>query len=708
MILAPSLIKNYVVKNSPELIGRQISLDKLTYNYFTSTASAYNFKMYESNGKDDFISFDTLIIDLEPLKYFQDIKEIEQFYVKGLTVSIIMQDSTFNFDDLIEFHSSEDSTALSDDPANDVFKYAISNIALKKSNFYFDNRNVDKLTEIEDFDFSMPFIGWDQQEKSNADLKFDLKNGGYVRSDLNINPNSGDFDALIELNKFVIDPFYKYALEYAEINSIKGLLNAQIEISGNTNKAIESIVSGYVEVSNFEMTDTNDKRFLGADLITCDLDKIDYSNSNYQLGKLAFNNSYTFFQLDSMSNNFFRIFKLEENDDSDANTENSQTVSTVLSDSTGSVGNLKYGLRQLVVDNGVLDYTDNLTGQPFSYHLSDIKIDSKDLNNSLDWLNINATMLLNNRGNLVAEVGLNPNDYYRNINFDIAIQNFLLPDLNIYTNYYMGHSILEGDMYYTSKSTISNGLINSDNKLLVKNAKLETAGTGLYSLPLKFAFFLLTDKNGDVNLDIPVEGNVDDPEVDVGTIVWSTFKNVINKTVAAPVNFLAGLVGGDPKDLEELTFKYTDTMPSDRQYRQLDKLMELEQKKNELAISMTYFVDPQLQKEAIARELVGQEFNTKRRNYLNDEQKFEDYVFKKVKTDSLSFNAAILALTKDVNLDSLSARRSQNLIQQVQNYIIGQRPDSKIQVEKGDPEAPENVGAYPKFMISYGMADSSK
>jgi len=335
--------------------------------------------------------------------------------------------------------------------------------------------------------------------------------------------------------------------------------------------------------------------------------------------------------------------------------------------------------------------------------LSTIAIDSKDLSNSVDWLSINSTMILNNRGNLVAEIGLDPKDYYRNSSFDIAIENFLLPDLNIYTNYYMGHSILEGDMYYTSKSTISDGNINSKNSLIVKNAQLETKGAGLYSLPLKFAFFLLTDKHGDVHLDIPVAGNVDDPDVEVGSIMWNTFKNVINKTVAAPVNFLAGLVGGDPKDLEEIRFSYTDTVPSEKHYRQLDKLLELEQKKKELAITMRYYVDKELQKQALAKELVGKEFNTRRRDYLKDDDKFKAYVFKKVRTDTLSMNAALMALTKGISLDSLGHERSQKTIKQVQDYLKNQAHDSGIQVILGDPEAPENVGAYPKFMIGYGM-----
>ena len=143
MIWAPGLIKNYVVNNSPELIGRKIALGKLKYNYFTSTVRAYDFKLFEANGRDEFISFDTLILNLEPLKYFQDVKAIEQLYIKGLTARVIMKDSTFNFDDLLEFHSKEDSVSVEAPLETDEFKYAISNIEFKKSNFYFDNRNVE-------------------------------------------------------------------------------------------------------------------------------------------------------------------------------------------------------------------------------------------------------------------------------------------------------------------------------------------------------------------------------------------------------------------------------------------------------------------------------------------------------------------------------------------------------------------------------------
>ena len=68
MILAPSLVKRYIVNNSEELIGRKTEISSLKYNYFTSVIKVYDFKLFEKNDTEVFASVDTLILNLEPLK----------------------------------------------------------------------------------------------------------------------------------------------------------------------------------------------------------------------------------------------------------------------------------------------------------------------------------------------------------------------------------------------------------------------------------------------------------------------------------------------------------------------------------------------------------------------------------------------------------------------------------------------------------------
>ena len=59
------------------------------------------------------------------------------------------------------------------------------------------------------------------------------------------------------------------------------------------------------------MTDQNDKEFLKANRIDCNLKNIDYSNSSYIIDSLTIIEPYTYFEMDSITNNFFKIFKLE-------------------------------------------------------------------------------------------------------------------------------------------------------------------------------------------------------------------------------------------------------------------------------------------------------------------------------------------------------------------------------------------------------------
>ncbi|WP_299529530.1 DUF748 domain-containing protein [Ulvibacterium sp.] len=697
MLMAlPSIIKNYAINNSKELIGRQIDLGKLKYNYFTSTAKVYDFKMFEANDKETFLSFDTLIIDLEPLRLIFGEKNLEQFFVHGLRVNLVMQDSTFNFDDVTAFHSMPADSVLEEEEQE--FKYDLSNLELKDANFYFDNRNVGKVTRIENFSFFIPQIVWDQTEKSEADLEFAFKNGGFFKSNLNINPSNGEFDADIQINGLNLKAFYEYVAQYAEVNDFDGVLNSTIRIHGNTHDATKSIVSGDVEVSDFKMADRSNKEFLRAHRITADLDKIDYANNIYEFGTIALAQPYVYFEMDSITNNYFEIFKLEEEPTADAGNPFPDAIKdTVASEE------LYYQIDKLKVNQGLMDYSDNLTGQRFDYHLNAITIDSDTIKSDARWINIYSEMLLNNRGNLKSKLGINPDDY-NNLDLDIVIENFLLSDINIYVNYYTGHNILLGDFYYYSKSKITEGDIQSDNQLLVKNVTVENKKGGLYTLPLKFALFLLKDKNGDVNLTIPVRGNTNDPEVDIWKLVWTTLKNKITGAASNPITSLASLVDVDPSDYQELIFAYNDTVPSDENYQKLDKLLEMETAKEGLKVQLEHYVDTTLQMEAIAVEVLGRRyFKEKKKDFRKHKKAFERYVRRETKNDTMSVKTASLMLVPEKELSGLAQSYNLALRRNVDMYLKQKKPNTNIEVIAANPEESEHGGSQNRLLINFDM-----
>jgi hypothetical protein len=697
MIVSPFIVKNYIINNSKELIGRQIALGSLKYNYFSSTARIYDFKMFEKNEKDIFVSFDTAIVNLEPLHLIFNEKNLEQFYVKGLTVNTVLMDSTFNFDDLIAFHTAVDSSKVVSEKKAETFKYDLSNLELKDASFYFDNKNVNKVTEIEDFSFFIPEILWDQTQKSNADLKFNFKPGGYFKSTLNINPVDGEFDAKIEINQLYLNAFDAYVKQYADINEFSGVLNGQVEIIGNTNNPTKAIVSGTTEVTDFSMKDRNNKAFLKANRMNAELRKMDYSNSSYEFGAIDLTEPYIYFEMDSITNNFFQIFKLDDYSESEAEVQVEAEVDRL------SEPELFYAIDNLKVNAGLMDYSDNLTGNRFDYHLNNISIDSDSISSKSDWIDIYADMLLNNRGTLKSKLGINPNAY-DNLKLDMVIENFLLSDINIYANYYVGHDILLGDFYYYSKSNITNGEVLSENQLLVKNVSVENTRGGLFSLPLKFALFLLKDKNGDVNLNVPVRGNMNDPEVNIGKLVWTTLKNKITGAASDPISSLAGLVGVNPKDYKELVFEYTDTIPSESQYEKLDKLLEMETEKEGLKVTLEHYVDPDLQKDALAISALGQQYETESgKNYLEDVKGFEKYIKNLTQVDSMNLKDAAMMYIDDITLNELSQNYNSALLRNINAYLKNTKPDTNIKAVASKPEEPDNTGSQNRFKINFDM-----
>ena len=72
-------------------------------------------------------------------------------------------------------------------------------------------------------------------------------------------------------------------------------------------------------------------------------------------------------------------------------------------------------------------------------------------------------------------------------------------------------------------------------------------------VPLELALALLTDSNGVIDMQVPVSGNIDDPEFDVGSVIFNAFLNLITKAITAPFTLLANLVNSE-EDMQRLTF----------------------------------------------------------------------------------------------------------------------------------------------------------
>ena len=70
-------------------------------------------------------------------------------------------------------------------------------------------------------------------------------------------------------------------------------------------------------------------------------------------------------------------------------------------------------------------------------------------------------------------------------------------------------------------------------------------------LPVRLAIAILKDRNGQIVLDVPVDGSLDDPQLRIGKVVTRAIVNILEKVATSPFSLIGAMFGGG----EELSYQ---------------------------------------------------------------------------------------------------------------------------------------------------------
>jgi len=140
---------------------------------------------------------------------------------------------------------------------------------------------------------------------------------------------------------------------------------------------------------------------------------------------------------------------------------------------------------------------------------------------------------------------------------DVTLQfnNISLPLFNPYSGRFTGYAIAKGKLDTTLHYKVQNRQLDAQHKIRINQLEWgeASASQDAASLPVKLATALLRDRNGVIDLDIPVDGTLDDPKFRIWPIVWKVLGNLIVKVVSAPFTFLGSLFA-DAQDAQFVDF----------------------------------------------------------------------------------------------------------------------------------------------------------
>lgn len=139
----------------------------------------------------------------------------------------------------------------------------------------------------------------------------------------------------------------------------------------------------------------------------------------------------------------------------------------------------------------------------------------------------------------------------------LSFSNMELTTFNPYSGKFAGYSIAKGKLSTELKYKVADRQLEAEHHVVLDQLEFGSAtdSKDAVPLPIKLAVALLKDRNGVIDINLPVRGSIDDPSFKIGPIVWKAVMGLMTRIVTAPFALLGSLFGGS----EDMAF--VDFMP---------------------------------------------------------------------------------------------------------------------------------------------------
>lgn len=596
--VAPGIAKNYVVAHSEELIGRKMKIENVEFSPLSFTVTVDDFAIYESDGTTPFVAFEKFRINVNPTRLVAKEISVSEIYLKGLYTRVTQRGDRFNFSDILEkftatgadstaAETKTDSTvadtaqALNLDPSEALggFSVAVENISLEKGNIIYEDLKVGSKIHLQDFSVAIPAVYF-SNKNTDIGVNFKFANGGDLGVQVQFNMKTQDFGVNVTLNKLALAVGKPYLKDFINYKDFEGSLGANLKIAGNVNDVLSSNVSGIVSVDDIKLTETSGKA-LGVSHVGVGIAKANLNQMDFRIDSVIVDGAFA--HLDLFKNGSTNIDVLLEPLMKPAKKAPADSTEKEEAKTAEKQKPLKAVIDKLQVVNTNVTATDHTPKQPFNYKVSAIAVNGSNINfNTPCTINVSAAfpeggaLTLKYKGALS---DISTMDAY------ISVKNLALKHFSPYSHHYTGYPISSGTMAFASENKMSGWNIESKNTIDIYNIDVGDKDGNTdpeYMVPMKVGLYILKDKDDKIQFDVPVKGNVKDPEFSYLKIVWQTVMNLLIKVALSPFKVVgnvaatgAGVVGIDLGKNDEIFIDPLAGSLTSEQYAKAQKMVEV-------------------------------------------------------------------------------------------------------------------------------------
>ncbi|MEM5384297.1 DUF748 domain-containing protein [Paraburkholderia phymatum] len=363
---------------------------------------------------------------------------------------------------------------------------------------------------------------------------------------------------------------------------------------------------------------------------------------------------------------------------------------------------------QLVLQNGRVNYTDNFIKPNYSATLVAIQgtvgafgTDSK----QPAPVDVSAKLAAN--GPITIRGSVNPLIAKPSLDLTATAHDIELTNLTPYSAKYAGYPITKGKLNVDLHYQLANDQLTANNHIFIDQLTFgdHVDNDTATKLPVRLAISLLKNSRGEIDVNIPVSGSLNNPEFSIGGLIWHAVLNLLQKAVTAPFSLLAHAFGGNGEELGYVEFDAGSAALSDASQKKLDAIVKALADKPSVRIEIIGRVDPavdqpglrtayvdRLVRQQKIKDVVGNGESVDPMSIKVDDKEYDKYLTRAYKDADFKKPRNFVGLTKtlpddemkaalaehapvtDASLRDLAQRRAQA----VQQYFEGKIDSSRV------------------------------
>ncbi|MBR4392170.1 MAG: DUF748 domain-containing protein [Bacteroidales bacterium] len=578
LLLVSPIAKSYIQKHDKELIGREITMEKLRVNVLAGKVKILDLVVYEDDGVTPFFSMDHFETKIKLFDLRHKQLTVKKVLLSGMKVNIQQDRTWFNFNSLIDHFASD---APKSDKQSSDFGVLLNDILIDRSVIRYEDLSIGSDFLLNNLTIRIPTIDLSTM-KTSVGLDLCIGDSATLQTQFHLSDNAVNYVVDLKLNNLamnIIEPYLKQSLD---VDSLQGRLDMELQALGNTEHILDFDLTGGISLHDLSLQDSEGYRLGVIDTIYAGIKKFNMNQNFLDLQRLYLSGIRSeYITHPDQSTNFDIVMgKKKVHTDTTIFEKIGDTIASEFAE-VQERRPLQLLIEDLCLDHAHLFYADSTLPSPFQYEISDLSINSS--NFRLGGSNSIRLKALMNQTGRISMQWKGDITSLENHNLTLMLDNIKFSDFSPYCIQMFGYPLEKGTLSFHSQNVITNGSLNGINKVQIADPKVgdkwKNIEPQMSRIPLKLGFYLLTDKENKVHLDLPITGNIDDPEFSYRKAIMKVLGNLLVKVATAPFRLLSS-----DGDRQYLSFDLLQHDFSAQEYSQLDDMAATMQDKPDFTI----------------------------------------------------------------------------------------------------------------------------